>query len=364
MDSVRVAVTSLKAFCSSVFTSCGVSASDAAVAAEVLVAADERGIPSHGVARLGRYVAGLSDGQMLRNAEYRILRESPASILADAGGGLGAPAAERAMRAVVDKAAATGMAFGCVTNSNHYGIAGYYAMMALEKDMIGLSMTNTAALGVPTNGRQVMFGTNPLAFAAPADREGAFVLDMSTTVVTRGKIEVYDRAGKELPPGWAVDKRGLTAADPASLLEDMFYRRGGGIMPLGGEGETYGGHKGYGLAVMVDILTGLLAGSNFGPQVADTEASSARVSQCFAAMRIDLFRDPDEFRADMDRMLGDLRAMEPAEGAERVYFAGLKEAEAAAESRRSGVALSAKVWESLGRIGAERGVELPIPSGL
>lgn len=359
MDEVRVPAENLRAFCAAVFESLGVRAPDAEIAADVLVAADARGIPSHGVARLSRYVSGLADGQMSAVAEPALIRETPTSILIDARGSMGAPAAHWAMRAVVEKAAASGMAFGCVRDSNHYGIAAYYAMMALPRDMIGLSMTNTAALGVPTDARQVMFGTNPIAFAAPAATERPFVLDMSTTVVTRGKIEVYDREGKSLPDGWAVDKEGRTAHDPRSLLDDMFHRRGGGIVPLGGATAEYGGHKGYGLAVMVDILTGILSSSPFGPQISDTEASSARVSQCFAAMRIDLFRDSDDFKADMDRMLGALRTLPPAVGVDRVYYAGLREFEAEDDARVNGVRLPVSVWRRLASIGAEYGLEPP-----
>ncbi|HEY9054095.1 MAG TPA: Ldh family oxidoreductase, partial [Rectinemataceae bacterium] len=328
----RVERKSLEDFCAAIFMSYGVGSSEARAQASVLTAADCRGIPSHGVARLWRYVAGLETGQMIPDARPCVLRESPVSLLVDAAGGLGAPVSLRTMEQVVDKARISGMAFGCVRNSNHFGIAGYYASLALEEDMLGMAMTNTAALGVPTFGRQVMFGTNPLAFAAPADKEKSFLLDMSTTVVTRGKIETYDRLGKTLPSGWAVDKEGRTATKASSLLEDMFRRAGGGIVPLGGESELFGGHKGYGLAVMVDILTGLLSGGGFGLDVMDTEISSARVSHCFAAMRIDLFREPAEFKQDMDRLLGDLRSCPPAEGQERVYYAGLKEREFEAES--------------------------------
>ncbi len=359
----RVDRLSLEDFCAAVFRSCGVDDPDARVQAEVLAAADCRGIPSHGVARLGRYVAGLESGQMLPRAKPRILRESPVSLLVDAAGGLGAPVSLMAMRSTLAKARASGLAFSCVGNSNHFGIAGYYAQLALPEGMLGMAMTNTAALGVPTFGRQVMFGTNPLAFAAPADEEKAFLLDMSTTVVTRGKIETYDRLGKSLPPGWAVDKKGRTALEPAGLLQDMLKRAGGGIVPLGGESEQFGGHKGYGLAVMVDILTGLLSGGGFGLDVMDTDISSARVSHCFAAMRIDLFREPSEFKKDMDRLLSDLRSCPPAEGKERVYYAGLKEREFEAECAISGVPLEEGVLKKLLAMAETRGLEPPRIAG-
>jgi len=358
-DCVRVRKENLVDFCAEVFRECRLSEGDARTAAEVLVAADLRGIPSHGVGRLWRYVNGLKTGLMVPDARADILRDTPSSIVVAANGAMGAPVSVATMEKVIAKARVSGAAFGTVRDSNHFGIAGYYAMMALDNDMLGIAMTNTAALGVPTFGRQVMFGTNPFAFAAPADRERAFALDMSTTVVTRGKIEVYDKLGRELPRGWAVDKTGRSAKDPASLLDDMFHRVGGGILPLGGEGEEFGGHKGYGLAVMVDILCSVLGGAPFGPALCDTETSSARVGHFFGAIRIDAFRDPAEFRRDMDRMLADLRNTPPAEGAERVWFAGQKEFETEAEHLRDGVRVLVKTWDQLRSIGEEHGIDPP-----
>jgi LDH2 family malate/lactate/ureidoglycolate dehydrogenase len=350
---VRVDRTDLVAFCQSIFQDLGLSKSDAHAAADVLVAADARGIPSHGVARLWRYVNGLKNGVMIPDAPLEVVMDTPTSLVIDAHGAMGASVSVRTMERIVDKARASGAAFASIRDSNHFGIAGYYAMMAMEADMLGLAMTNTAALGVPTFGRQVMFGTNPIAFAAPADEERGFVLDMATTVVTRGKIEVYDRLGKPLPSGWAVDKTGRPATDARAILDDMFHRAGGGIMPLGGDGELFGGHKGYGLAVMVDILCAVLCSAPFGPGIADTATSSGRVSHFLGAIRIDTFRDPVEFRRDMDRYLRALRNCPPAEGEERVYFAGQKEFDAEAATRRLGVPILATTFDQISQIGRE-----------
>jgi L-2-hydroxycarboxylate dehydrogenase (NAD+) len=363
MDEARVERAGLTAFCARVFERLALNEADACAAAEVLVAADARGIPSHGVGRLWRYVNGLKSGLMRPDARPETTMETPTSLVVNARGAMGAPVSVRTMERIVAKARTAGAAFASVRDSNHFGIAGYYAMMALPHDMIGIAMTNTAALGVPTFGRQVMFGTNPLAFAAPADRERAFVLDMSTTVVTRGKIEVHEREGKPLPLGWAVDKAGLPAADARSILDDMQERRGGGILPLGGLGELFGGYKGYGLAVMVDVLCAALSGAPLGQEVFDTATSSARVSHFFGAIRIAGFRDPAGFRADMDRMLGNLRTAPPAEGAERVYFAGQKEFEQEADCVRNGVPVSSATYASLCRTGRELGVPIPEPRG-
>lgn len=360
---VRVEYAALKDWCQTVFERLRLPATDAAISADVLLAADLRGIPSHGIARLRRYVNGLQSGIVAPNAPVEVVMDTPSSLVLDAQGAMGAPVSVRAMESLIAKASGNGSAvaaaFGCVRNSTHFGIAGYYAMLAMQHDMIGIAMTNTAALGVPTFGRRAMFGTNPIAFAAPADQEQGFVLDMATTVVTRGKVEVYERLGKELPAGWAVDKTGQSARDARSLLDDMGQQLGGGILPLGGLGEQFSGYKGYGLAVMVDILCAVLCGAPFGPAVVDAKTTSGRVSHFFGAMRIDAFRDPAEFRRDMDTLLGDLRRAQPAEGEHRVYFAGLKEFEQARENLRLGVPLLAKTYRQLQAIGAEFGVDAP-----
>jgi LDH2 family malate/lactate/ureidoglycolate dehydrogenase len=205
----------------------------------------------------------------------------------------------------------------------------------------------------------VAFGTNPLAFAAPADEEGSFVLDMSTSVVPRGKLELYERMGQELPEGWAVDKSGRAARYAHSLFEDMDNQLGGGILPLGGMGMAHSGHKGYGLAVMVDILCAVLCGAPFGADVRDTPGAHARVSHFFGAVKISGFRDPREFRRDMDRMLLALRTSPPAEGEERVYYAGLPEREKEAESLRRGIPLSRPTYEQLCAIAAACALEAP-----
>jgi len=358
-EDIRVDRQTLEQFCQFVFQALNMSEEDSKIAASVLVASNAFGIPSHGVGRLWRYVNGLKTGLMLPDASIDILVDTPSSVVIDAQGAMGAPVSARTMKQVIQKAKTNGTAFGCVKNSNHFGIAGYYARMALQDDMLGIAMTNTAALAVPTFGRQVMFGTNPLAFAAPADQERAFVLDMSTTVVTRGKVEVYDRLEKQLPVGWAVDKTGKSAKYPRSLLDDMQERIGGGILPLGGLGKDFGGHKGYGLAVMVDILCAVLCGAPFGQDVFDTAKSSARVSHFFGAIKIENFRDPQEFRKDMDKMLGALRDCPPAEDEERVYFAGLPEMEYEQETLRYGIPLVSKTYIMLRDLGDEFGIEAP-----
>jgi LDH2 family malate/lactate/ureidoglycolate dehydrogenase len=351
----------LEKLCADIFTALGLAPGQAEDSARILVAADARGIPSHGVARIRRYAGGIRQGTIVCGAKPAVLHETPVSIVLDAGGAMGLSLGRRSMDRVIAMAHANGFGVCSIRNSNHFGIAGFYAEMAARQDLIGVAMTNTAALGVPTHARKAMFGTNPIAFAAPALGGKLFSLDMATTTVTRGKVEVYQREGKRLPPSWAVDAEGRVSDDAARLLDDMLYQRGGGLLPLGGEGDVSGGHKGYGLAVMVDILTALCSGGTFGESVRDSEASSARVCHFFMAMRIDLLRPPEDFKRDMDRMLGELSSLESADGAGRVWYAGQKEQEAEERSEREGVPLTEEVWETLRKTAEELGVPFPPP---
>jgi LDH2 family malate/lactate/ureidoglycolate dehydrogenase len=359
---IRIARDKLERFCSHIFQALGIPPEEADDSAEILVTADARGIQSHGVAHVGRYARGIRAGLIKGGIAPLVLRETPLSRVLDARGGMGMSLSKKSMKAVIAMAREHGMAVCAVRNSNHFGIAGFYSEMAAREDMIGIALTNTAALGVPTFARTPMFGTNPIAFAAPALGSKMFSLDMATTTVTRGAVEIREREGKKIPPGWAVGRNGLSTDDPVSLLEDMLYLRGGGLLPLGGEGALRGGYKGYGLAVMVDILTALCSGGGFGAAVRDSEVTSARVCHFFMALRLDLFRDGEDFKRDMSRMLEELASLPPAEGAERVYYAGLRSSEEEARSGELGVPVSIPVWEELRAIAESLGIpagELP-----
>jgi len=340
-------------FCYDVFRSIGLNDDEAKDSALILVSADSRGISSHGVSRLKRYVNGIKKGVMLSGVEPTVLRDSTLSFALDANGAMGLSLSRKTMDKVIQRAKEHGMCFASVRNSNHFGIAGYYAEMAARNDMIGITMTNTAALGVPTFARDAYFGTNPLAFAVPSLDERIFCLDMATTCVTRGKIETYNREGKKIPLGWAVDTTGHSTDNPGKLLEDMLYQRGGGILPLGGEGEEHAGYKGYGLATVVDILTALLSGGLFGRDVMDSKATSARVCHFFGAIRLDMFRDPNDFKKDISTMMDELNSLKPAEGCERVFYAGQKEHEAEKRSWIDGVPITDKLYDELCTIGED-----------
>jgi len=341
--------TDLKGFVARVLEKVGVAPADAAIVADVLVAADLRGIESHGVARLeSYYVSRIRAGQIEPTPTVSTVRETATSLLIDAGNGLGHPVSKRTMEQLLDKAAVSGAAFGAVRNSNHYGIAGYYAMMALDRDMIGIASTNTVRYGAPTYGRDLLLGTNPLAFAIPAKEEPAFVLDFATTTVPKGKLEVYTRKEKQLNPGWAIDENGFETLDPKIALK-------GALLPLGGYGVDNGGHKGYGLGLLVDILCGVLSGGAFGaglPLPTDGP-QPGKISHFFAAFKIDGFRDPAQFKADMDTELRAFKNSAKSPGQERIYVAGEIEVEKTAYNRKHGVPVHVKVWDGLEKLAAE-----------
>ena len=342
----------LKRFVTEALTKVGVAQADAATVADVLVAADLRGIESHGVGRLeSYYVNRIRKGKLEAKPTVEVIRETPSSLLLDAGNGLGHPVAKRAMLATIEKAKAGGAAFAAVRNSNHYGIAGYYAMLALEHDMIGISSTNTVRYGAPTFGRDMMLGTNPFAYAIPAAKEPAFVLDFATTTVPRGKLEVYQRKEKALNPGWAIDESGFPTVDPATALK-------GALLPLGGFGIDNGGHKGYGLGLLADILCGVLSGGAFGNDLPlpSSGPQPGKISHFFGAFRIDGFRDPADFKADMDRELRAFKDSEKAPGQDRIYVAGEIEHEKSLYNREHGVPVHIKVWDGLERMAGELGI--------
>jgi len=350
----------LTQFCQRVFEKLGVPSTDAFTTSEVLLLADLRGIESHGVARLRRYYAGLKNGVMVPRPDVRIVHETPITARIDGGAALGQVAGKRGMSLAIQKAKKNGVGFVVVGNSNHYGIAAYYSMMALQHDLIGLSLTNSDCYVVPTFGRDVLLGTNPISVTVPALKERPFVLDMSTAVATLGKLEVYSRMGKKIPLGWATDHTGHSCDDPVQVIKNIRAKAGGGILPLGGEGEDFGGHKGYGLDVLVDILCGVLSGSGYlnllYPKTAEGKPLPSLVGHFFGAMRIDYFRPAEEFRKDMDDLIRRLKNSRKAEGQDRIYVHGEKEFELEEKYRRDGIPLYCKVYDDLKAIGAETGV--------
>jgi len=355
---IQVQAESLKLFCSQVLQKLDVPEEDARIVADVLVTADLRGIESHGVARLGNfYVNGLQAGVIVPRPHVQIMRETPATALMDGGAGLGHPIAYRAMKLAIQKAAQVGAGFVTVRNSNHFGIAGYYAMLALEHGCIGLCMTNGNRWTVPTFGRDPMLGTNPIAVAVPSGQEPPFVLDMATSTVSVGKVEVYDRLGKPIPSGWATDETGQPTTTPGAFLRNVRASVGGGLLPLGGAGEEMGGYKGYGLAAWVDIFCALLSGAGYADQLYGREPDGrlrpGNLGHFFGAWRVDAFRPLEEFRATMDDLLKRLKASRKAEGHDRIYVAGEKESEEMQRRLRDGIPLLPVVMADLQALGSK-----------
>ncbi|GAC1303445.1 MAG: Ldh family oxidoreductase [Vulcanimicrobiaceae bacterium] len=342
----------LRAFVSRALGASNVRDEDAALVAEVLVTSDIRGIESHGVARLERfYVDRIADGSIDPRGAATVLRESPTTLAIDCGNALGHPVSVRAMRTTIEKARGAGAAVTTVRHSNHYGIAGYYAMQGLAADCIGIASTNAGRLAAPTGGRDVMLGTNPFAYALPGENGDAFVLDMATTTVALGKLEIAKRLGKPLRPGWAIDAAGEPTLDPAAGMA-------GALLPLGGYGSDNGGHKGYGLGLLADILCAVLGGGVIVPDMPPSThmLKGAITSHFFAAIRIDTFRDVAAFKRDVSALIAQFRASAAAPGSNGVLVAGDPEAARTAAHARDGIGLDPVVVASLDRVAQKVGV--------
>lgn len=351
----RTAIGPLKEFTVKTFAKLGMPRENAEITADVLLASDRRGISSHGVARLKRYVDGIKNGIMMADVEPTIVKETPTTLLVDGNAGMGQVISVKTMRKVIEKAKASAMAAAAVRNSNHYGIAGYCAMMALEHDLIGFSATNSGPLVVPTFGKDAALGTNPIAIAVPADKELPFVLDMATSTVPRGKLEVYKRLKKEIPPTWATNETGAVTTDPARVLKNLIERAGGGLSPLGGAGEEGRGYKGYDLAALVDILSGGLALASMGSEVYGKKGEPPDVCHFLAAIDPGAFGDTREFKTKMDSFIINLKSGTKAEGAERIWIAGEKEWEAQARNADE-VDIDDPTLENLHNIAEELGI--------
>jgi LDH2 family malate/lactate/ureidoglycolate dehydrogenase len=329
----------------------------AEITADVLVCADRRGINSHGVARLKRYIDGLKDGTIRLNPNVRIIKETPVSLVIDGDGGMGQPIAFDAMTKCIEKAKHSFICFASIRNSNHYGIAGYYTLMALKENLIGISLTNTAPLVVPTFGKEVAIGTNPISIGIPAKDDKPFLLDMATSTVPRGKIEVYARKEAEIPDCWACDEIGEPSRNASHILDNLINRRGGGLLPLGGGKELTGGHKGYGLSAAVDIFCSVLSSGFVGTEVYGQKGKPAGVTHFLGAINPEAFVGSDEVRENMTHYIRMLKEAEKAEGQSRIYIHGEKEFEAE-ERNREKISLERTVFEMLNLLGKPFGLVL------
>lgn len=340
----------LRSYVIRTFTHLGVPDQDAKIAADVILAADLRGVDSHGIIRLHSYYTnGLMMGRINPLSPCHTIHETLTTAAIDGESGLGQVVSYKAMETCLEKARQTGVGMVTVRNSNHYGIAAYYAMMALQEDMIGISFTNSQPLVAPTYGKTALLGTNPIAVAVPAGTQRPYVLDMATSIVPIGRITVFQKAGKEIPVGWGIDQDGVPTSNPDAVLN------GGALMPLGGI-DLMRGYKGYGLALWVDIFSGILSGAAFGPFVGHpTDRERTNVGHYFAAIRLDAFRPVDEFKKDMDQMIQTIKDSPKAAGQDRIYIAGEKEYELSERYQRDGIPLMEEVVKNLKTGGNEVG---------
>ncbi|HEY1378515.1 MAG TPA: Ldh family oxidoreductase [Gemmataceae bacterium] len=348
----------LRTFTTAVFERLGVPPTDAAQAADVLIAADRRGIDSHGVARLKAYSDLFQLGKVQPRASVTMLRETASTAAVDGGNGLGLVVGPKANAIAIDKALAAGTGWVTVRNSTHYGIAGYYTLAAANRGLIGWSMTNAARAVVPPGGAERMLGTNPISVAFPAGDEPPVVIDFATSAVAFGKIQIKMRAGLPVPDGWIVDGDGKPTNDPTTL------RGGGAMLPLGGDVER-GGHKGYCLGALVDLLCGVLSGAGWGPfvppfiigqHVQPERSVGPGIGHFFGAMRVDAFMDPAEYRGRIDEWCRTFRAVRPAAGSAGVLVPGDPERRAEAERAAAGVPLPPPVVTDLRAVGERVGV--------
>lgn len=352
----------LSLFTQSVFKAMGCSESDANNATRVLLSADLRGIDSHGIARLIGYVRLWEARRINATPDIRIVHESPSTAVVDGDAGLGLVVAPFAMQVAINKAKTAGTGWVSVRNSNHYGIAGYHAMMALEHDMIGISMTNASALVAPTFSIERMLGTNPIAVAIPAGTQPAFVADFATTTAANGKLEILQRKNGDAPIGWVQDKDGNASTDANAL------KKQGALLPLGSD-RDHGSHKGYALGSIVDIFSAVLSGASYGPWAPPFPAyvpmpenmPGQGLGHFFGAMRIDAFRTADEFKEHMDTWITRFRNATPAPGQDKVLIPGDPEREMEAIRINEGIPVVDSVVEEITALGQKLGVSAPTP---
>jgi LDH2 family malate/lactate/ureidoglycolate dehydrogenase len=357
---VRVPVDRLVAFMIACLKAMGVPPEDARTIAEVLITADLWGIPSHGVAHLKMYHDRIQAGLQLPVTRLTIVRETDTTAVLDGGNGMGMVVGQRAMQMAIDRARRSGLGAVAVRNSSHYGIAGYYAMMAVREGMVGASVTNAHPSIAPTFGLQPMLGTNPIAVGAPSDEAFPFLFDGATAVVPRGKIEVAARAGKPIPEGWAVGSDGAPATDSARLIDEM-NRDAAALLPIGGMGELLGGHKGYGLATLVEIFSAAFQDGAYLSALHDTDQDGRsqflRIGHFFLAIDVERFLPLADFQRTVGSITRELRESAKVPGQHRIYTAGEKAHANAQRVRDEGVELPRGVQAALASLRNELKVE-------
>lgn len=335
----------------------------AATAAKVLISADLRGIDSHGVARLSGYLRLIEKKRINPSPNIKVVRETPSTATIDADMSIGLVSAPFAMQLAIEKAKIAGSGWVAIKNSNHFGIAAYHSMMALEHDMIGFALTNASPLVTPALGVERMLGTNPISVSIPAGKEPAFVLDMATSAASNGKLEIAERLNKSIPNGWLIKAQGDTSTDPTEL------KKGGMVLTLGSDLE-HGSYKGYGLSSFVDIFSGVLSGANFGPWVPPfvsfldplPNLPGEGIGHFVGAWRIDGFREVSEFKNNMDLWIQRFRQTKPLHHEHPVQIPGDNERKEAQNRLQNGIPLVEKVYDDLHNIALN--CQLPLPHSL
>lgn len=348
----------LRTFTQNIFLAIGCSQQHAELAADVLIRSDMRGIDSHGVARLSGYVRLWEKKRINATPDIQIVHETPTTATVDGDAGLGLVVAPFAMKIAIEKAEKYGSGWVSVRNSNHFGISGYHALMAVERDMIGFAMTNASPLVAPTFSNERMLGTNPMCYAFPAGNYPPVVVDMATSAAANGKLEIAQRAGKPVPEGWIQDQDGNFTTDPHAL------KKGGSLLPLGSDRE-HGSHKGFGLSATVDILSAVLSGANYGPWVPPfvsfldppTDLVGKGIGHFLGAMRVDGFRPVDDFKTHMDNWISRFKSAKTVSGEPSVIIPGEPELEAEKERSQSGIPLVDAVVNDLNELADRFGLE-------
>ena len=325
----------LNRFCQDVFESFGFTKEESGIITDVLLTADLYGFESHGMQRMVRYHKGIEKGTIHPKEQPEIVFETPVSAVVDGHNGMGQLISLFAMNKAIEKAKKTGIGIVSVRNSNHFGIAGYYTKMACDQGLLGMSCTNSEAIMVPTFGKQAMLGSNPIAVSMPAEPY-PFFFDCSTTVVTRGKLEMYNKSGTPLPDGWALDKNGHASNDAPDVLANIVSKGGGGFMPLGGCEEVSGSHKGYGYGMICELFSSILS---LGVTSDQCCTFSDKTGICHGFMAIDpaIFGDPEKIKQHFSDYLEAVRESPKADGKDRIYTHGEKEILAEKDRRENGI---------------------------
>jgi LDH2 family malate/lactate/ureidoglycolate dehydrogenase len=347
----------LRTFTENVFKKIGCSVEHATLAADVLIKADLRGIDSHGVARLTGYVRLWEKGRINSTPNIKVIHETATTATVDGDAGLGLVVAPFAMQIAIEKAEKYGSGWVAVKNSNHFGIASYHALMAVEKDMIGYALTNASPLVAPTFSSERMLGTNPICYAFPAGKNNPVVVDMATSTAANGKLEIAQRQGKNVPEGWIQDKDGNAALNPADL------KNGGSLLPLGSDRE-HGSHKGFALSATVDILSAVLSGASYGPWAPPFVAfldplpnqPGEGLGHFLGAMRVDGFRPIEDFKSNMDNWIDRFKAAKPIDEKQKVIIPGEPELAAELERIVNGIPIIDAVVKDLNEVAEKLGL--------